>query len=94
MANKVRMTYTQTLQRLKRAIRDRHISEIIWEQLNLYFCHLERNDDILNDLKIQDITRLITAMKEMQDIHDAKAATDTEDKFVARLREIKTGNEK
>ena len=88
MANKPRMNYTSCLARLKKATRDRKISDYLWEMLSLQVLHFEKNPEILNDLKIKDMLDLARLCREYAQLEEIKEDKVASQAFEERLKEL------
>jgi|TARA_R100001530_G_scaffold133895_1_gene107931 hypothetical protein len=93
MANKVRFTQLHVLRRLKQAVRDHKLNDVLWAQLELYFLHFIDHPEMLSQLKIQDLSRLVLAMKDMAELQAEREDAAENNAFVARLAEIKRKRE-
>lgn len=89
MANKKRMTYNTTIQRLKRAARDRKLSDYLWEMLSLQVIHFESNPDMLNDMKLKDMLDVARLCRDVQEIEEVRQDTTASEAFEQRLKELR-----
>lgn len=88
MSNKKRMSYPSCLARLKKAARDRKISDYLWETLGLYVVHFEENPEMLNDLKLSDMLKVAQLCREYAELEERQVEKEKHNDFAARLEEL------